>query len=156
MMRRIARSLLRPIVENGAFFFAMYVLGVLCAVLTLPHWRGAHLYDHLFSELFLDVYVTCVLLTLLPRKVRLWVRRALYVVLYAVGMVDVYCFWKFGSTLTPTMLLLVGETDAREASEFFHAYLTPEVFFSPVGWLLAHVAAGQPRQLGALARLGGS
>lgn len=118
MMRRIARSLLRPIVENGAFFFAMYVLGVLCAVLTLPHWRGAHLYDHLFSELFLDVYVTCVLLTLLPRKVRLWVRRALYVVLYAVGMVDVYCFWKFGSTLTPTMLLLVGETDAREASEF--------------------------------------
>ena len=121
MMRRIARSLLRPIVENGAFFFAMYVLGVLCAVLTLPHWRGAHLYDHLFSELFLDVYVTCVLLTLLPRKVRLWVRRALYVVLYAVGMVDVSCCWKFGSTLTPTMLLLVGETDALKASEYFQA-----------------------------------
>lgn len=141
MMRRIARSLLRPIVENGAFFFAMYVLGVLCAVLTLPHWRGAHLYDHLFSELFLDVYVACVLLTLLPRKVRLWVRRALYVLLYAVGVVDVYCFWKFGSTLTPTMLLLVGETDAREASEFFHAYLSPEVFFSPVGWLLVLAVA---------------
>ena len=34
------------------------------------------------------------------------------------------------------MLLLVGETNSREAGDFFHAYLSPDVFFSPVGWLL--------------------
>lgn len=133
---KIARGLTAPLVKNGTFFVMMYALGVLCAVLTLPHTRGAHLYDNLFLELFLDIYVTCAVLALLPQKVRTWVRRLLYVVLYAVAVVDVYCFWKFGSTLTPTMLLLVAETDAREASEFLHSYLSPDVVFSPVGWLL--------------------
>ena len=135
-IRLIACGLTRPLAANGTFFVMMYALGVLCAVLTLPHWRGAHLYDNLFAELFLDTYVACVVLTLLPRKARVWVRRLLYVVLYAVAVVDVYCFWKFSSTLTPTMLLLVAETDAREASEFLHSYLSPDVVFSPVGWLL--------------------
>ena len=133
---KIARGLTAPLVKNGTFFVMMYALGVLCAVLTLPHTRGAHLYDNLFLELFLDIYVTCAVLALLPQRVRTWVRRLLYVVLYAVAVVDVYCFWKFGSTLTPTMLLLVAETDAREASEFLHSYLSPDVVFSPVGWLL--------------------
>ena len=133
---KIARGLTAPLVKNGMFFVMMYALGVLCAVLTLPHTRGAHLYDNLFLELFLDIYVTCAVLALLPQRVRTWVRRLLYVVLYAVAVVDVYCFWKFGSTLTPTMLLLVAETDAREASEFLHSYLSPDVVFSPVGWLL--------------------
>ncbi len=133
---KIARGLTAPLVKNGTFFVMMYALGVLCAVLTLPHTRGAHLYDNLFLELFLDIYVACAVLALLPQRVRTWVRRLLYVVLYAVAVVDVYCFWKFGSTLTPTMLLLVAETDAREASEFLHSYLSPDVVFSPVGWLL--------------------
>ncbi len=132
----IVRLLTRPIVANGTFFVMMYVLGVLCAVLTLPHWRGAHLYENLFAELFLDTYVACAVLTLLPCRVRRWVRRLLYVVLYTVAVVDVYCFWKFGSTLNPTMWLLVAETDAREASEFLRSYLSADVVFSPVGWLL--------------------
>ncbi len=135
-IRQIAHGLIRPLVANGTFLVMMYALGVLCSVLTLPHQRGAHLYDNLFLELFLDTYVACVALTLLPRKVRVWVRRLLYVALYAVAVVDVYCFWKFSSTLTPTMLLLVAETDAREASEFLHSYLSPDVVFSPVGWVL--------------------
>lgn len=59
-------------------------------------------------------------------------------------LVDVYCFVKFDTTITPTMLLLVGETDSREAAEFLESYLTGSVVFSRLGWvllvLLAHVA----------------
>lgn len=51
-------------------------------------------------------------------------------------MVDVYCFVKFDTTITPTMLLLVGETDGREATEFLESYLTPDVVFSRLGWVL--------------------
>ena len=124
-----------PIRVNAVFFVFMYVLGVTCEWLTLPHSRGAQIYDNLYLELFFDLYLVCLLLTLLPKVVRTWVRRLLYVVLYAVAVVDVYCFVKFDTTLTPSMLMLVGETNSREAGEFLRSYLTAEVMFSRVGWV---------------------
>src|SRR3712207_8730860 len=56
--------------------------------------------DNLFLELFLNDYIACIILTLLPAGVRVWVKRLFYVIIYAVTIVDVYCFWKFASTLT--------------------------------------------------------
>lgn len=136
IIKNIARFLLKPIALNAVFFVTMYVLGVLCAFLTLPEQKGSHLYDNLFSELFLDIYLTCVLLSLIPSCMRRWVRGLFYIVLYAVAIIDVFCFWKFSSSLTPTMLLLVGETNSREAGDFFNTYLSTDVIFSPIGWLL--------------------
>ena len=136
IIKNIARLLLKPIALNAVFFVTMYVLGVLCAFLTLPEQKGSHLYDNLFSELFLDIYLACMLLSLIPSRVRRWVRALFYVVLYAVAIIDVFCFWKFSSSLTPTMLLLVGETNSREAGDFFNTYLSTDVIFSPIGWLL--------------------
>ena len=136
IIKNIARLLLKPIALNAVFFVTMYVLGVLCAFLTLPEQKGSHLYDNLFSELFLDIYLVCVLLSFIPSRVRRWVRGLFYVVLYTVAIIDVFCFWKFSSSLTPTMLLLVGETNSREAGDFFNTYLSTDVIFSPIGWLL--------------------
>lgn len=136
IIKNIARLLLKPIALNAVFFVTMYVLGVLCAFLTLPEQKGSHLYDNLFSELFLDIYLACMLLSLIPSRVRRWVRGLFYVVLYTVAIIDVFCFWKFSSSLTPTMLLLVGETNSREAGDFFNTYLSIDVIFSPIGWLL--------------------
>lgn len=141
IIRRMAQLIMLPLQRNGMFFITMYALGVLCAVLTLPDTKGAHLYSNLWLELFLDTYVACAVLAPLPQKVRVWVRRLLYVVLYGVAIIDVFCFWKFGSTITPSMLLLVGETDSREAGEFFNTYLNLGVLFSPVGWILLLMAA---------------
>ena len=58
-----------PLRKNPAFFVFMYVLGCVCAWSTLSHARGAELYDNLYLELFLDVYVLTALLSLLPRVV---------------------------------------------------------------------------------------
>ena len=130
-----------PLQTNALFFVSMYVLGVAGEWITLPHVKGVHLYGNLYLELFIDLYVACVVLTLLPVAVRRWVRRVLYVVAYTVTVIDTYCFWKFKSTITPTMLLLVDETDAREASEFIKSYLSADVITSPVGWLLLIMVA---------------
>jgi len=134
-----------PIKVNAMFFVSMYLLGVVCEWITLPNDKEAHLYSNLYLELFFDLYLACIVLLLIPEKIRKWVKRVLYVVLYAVAIVDVYCFWKFESTLTPTMLLLVGETDSREAGEFIKQYLSPDVFVSRVGWIfllvILHVLA---------------
>ena len=133
---RVLAAVAEPLRRNCTFAVFMYLLGCITAWATLPNVRGAHLYDNLYLELFLDVYVLTLILTLLPRKVMIWVRGFFYVVLYATAVVDVYCFVKFQSTLTPTMLQLVGETDSRESGEFLRSCVSPDVLMSDVGWVL--------------------
>ncbi len=133
-------ALFAPIEKNGAFFVFMFVLGYLCTQLEImPYYlrnRGAEPYDLTVPELFLDLYVVCVLLTLIPRIVRVGVRALLYVLLYSVAIVDMYCYERFESTLTPTMLMLVGETTPQEASEFLTGYLSWDIVSTMVGWVL--------------------
>ncbi len=125
-----------PIQLNALFFVFMYTLGIICAYATLPTTKDSHVYENLYLELFLDLYVVCTILALLPKKIRKWVRLLLCVVLYVVAIIDVYCFVKFDSTLTPTMLLLVGETNSHEAKEFLQTHLTTDVLLGPVGWII--------------------
>ena len=133
-------ALFAPIEKNGAFFVFMFVLGLLCTQLEImPYYlrnRGAEPYDLSVPELFLDIYIVCVLLTLIPRKIRIYVRALLYVLLYGVAIVDMYCYERFESTLTPTMLMLVGETTPQEASEFLTGYLSWDIVRTMVGWVL--------------------
>ena len=129
-----------PIEKNGAFFVFVFALGWLCTQLEImPYYlrnRGAQPYELALPELFLDIYVACVVLTLIPRKVRFWVRALLYLLLYGIAIVDVFCYIRFESTLTPTMLMLVGETSSQEASEFLSAYLSWDIITSELGWVL--------------------
>ena len=127
---------LLPITRNAVFFVMMFILGTVCTYAVLPERRGAHVFEFWWQELFVDVYFVCALLAALPEKVRRWVRLALYIIFYAIAIVDVYCFVKFDSTLTPTMLLLVGETNSGEASEFFRSYFSWDLLSSRLGWVL--------------------
>lgn len=140
-----------PIKSNGAFFVFMYALGMVCTHAVVPNHKWAHAYELAPYELFFDVYALCVLLALLPAGIRLWVRRVFYTVAYLLAVIDVYCFVKFDSTITPTMLLLVGETDSREAGEFLASYLSLDIIFSRVGWVLSvmllHLACAEATRL---------
>ena len=132
--------LFTPIQKNSAFFVFMFALGWICTQLELmPVYligKGAEPYQLSEPELFLDIYAVCVVLTLIPRKVRYWVRALLYIILYATAIVDMYCYVRFESTLTPTMLMLANETTGQEASEFLRGYITWDVVTSKVGWVL--------------------
>lgn len=136
LITKFFRVALLPLRTHATFFIMMYVLGVVCAWLTLPPTKGAILYEFLYLELFVDLYGLCLILTLLPRGLARWVKGFLYVVFYATTLVDVYCFNKFQSALTPSILLLISETDSREAAEFVKSYLTLELLFSKVGYIL--------------------
>ena len=123
-----------PIRHNANFFAFMYILGVLTAFVTLP--KRHEVYDNLYLELFFDLYILCALLAFIPKKIRFWLRGVLYFALYATAIADIYCFVNFGSTLNPSMLMLVGETNSNEASNFIAACLSSDVIFSSVGWVL--------------------
>lgn len=127
----------QPIKDNASFFFFMYLIGILVSYAELPaNNPDAAVYSNLWLELFLDLYVICIILTLFPLKVRRWIRAFLYIIAYCTSLTDLFCWVKFQSTLNPSMLLLVGETDEREASEFFSSYFTSDLIFSSVGLLL--------------------
>lgn len=136
LLRRLAEGVLLPLRRNLPFFLFMYVLGVLVSVLTFNWDHPSRFYGNTWWELFLDLYVVCLILALFPKKVRRWLRGAIYAVLYGLALVDVYCYQSFGSTITPSMLMLVGETDAREAGDFFTSLLSPEIIFGNVGFIV--------------------
>ena len=146
-MKKIGYLLSRaftPIRVNFAFFVFMFLLGYACTQLEVPDKKGYYPYSLAPIELFLDLYVVCLILSFIPIKIRRWIRATMYAILYPVSIIDMYCFVRFGSTLTPTMLLLVGETNSSEASEFFTTYLDWGLLLSPIGLILllmlAHIA----------------
>jgi len=140
----IADMILAPILRNKLFFFFMYLLGIVSSYLVVPKVRNAHVYDNLWLELFFDLYIICIPLAILPFRIRRWVRGIVAAIAYIVTIIDTFCFVKFQATLNPTMLLLVGETDSREAGEFFSSYFTTDIIFSGVGIvvliMLAHIS----------------
>ena len=130
---RLLGKALYPIWGNALFFIFMFWLGYECTVLEVPHVKGAKPYALAAEELFVDIYFVCLLLIILPKKIRRWCRIALYALLYLTAIIDVYCFVKFNSTLTPTMLLLVSETTGSEAAEFISTYLSWDIIRTEVG-----------------------
>ena len=132
--------LFSPIQQNGAFFVFMFALGWICTQLEImPYYlrnRGAEPYELSAPELFLDIYFLCVILTLIPKKFCIWVKALLYIFLYGVALVDMFCYERFESTLTPTMLMLAMETTGQESREFLSGYLSWETVKSGVGWIL--------------------
>lgn len=133
-IKKMLRLAFAPIKGNASFFVFMYALGIICAYATTPRWGT--IYDNLWLELFVDTYVVSAFLVLIPLKARRVVRAVLYLILYSTALADTYCFVNFGSTLNPSMLMLVGETNSSEASNFISACLSPTVIFSKVGWIL--------------------
>ena len=139
-MKRLSSLLalvVKPLQLNAAFFVFMFALGWFCTQTEVQlHLKGAKPYELSAPELFFDLYLLCTLLALVPEKARRWVRLAVAVVLYAVALVDVFCYVRFESPLTPTMLMLFFETNSREASEFLQAYVSTDTLWSPVGGVL--------------------
>lgn len=111
----------------------LYLLGITSSIVTIPNYKEAHMYDNAPWELFIDVYLLCALVMLIPkRKVRNVVKALIYTLMYSLYIVDTFCFVKFNSTINPTMLLLVGETNSGEAGEFLSSYVTADLLTSPV------------------------
>ena len=132
--------LFTPIQKNGAFFVFMFSLGWICTHLEImPYYlrnKGAEPYELTVPELFLDIYVVCTLLMLIPQKIRIWVKGVLYVFFYGLALVDMFCYERFESTLTPTMLMLALETTGQEAREFLSGYLSWDIVKTGVGWIV--------------------
>lgn len=125
-----------PIAKNPSFFVFMYALGMAAAACTVNYKWKQTLYEYSWFELFLWVYFFGSILAMLPKWPSRILKVLFYIVTYTVSIVDVYCFVKFESAINPSILMLMSETDPREASEFFSAYLSPDIIATNLGWIL--------------------
>ena len=135
--------------DSLGFLVFMYALGIVESYAVLSHWKGAKVYDNLYYELFFDLLILTFLVALVPQKIgkfplRKSVRGFVYVIAYLLAIIDTFCMVQFGNTISPSMLLLVGETTGNETAEFFSTYVNLEVVFTTeLGWvllvLLAHI-----------------
>lgn len=96
-----------------------------------------------FLELFLDIYLVCLVLSFLPEKVRLALKFILSFILYFLAIVDIFLIKRLGSPITPTFVQMVLETDKSEATEALSSYVTLNNALSPVllvvGLIIIHV-----------------
>ena len=150
--------LFSPIQKNGAFFVFMFAQGWICTQYEImPYYlrnKGAEPYELSLPELFLDIYVVCAFLTLirpsyassgskfftLHSSLFTTIRAVLYIFFYGLALVDMFCYERFESTLTPTMLMLAMETTGQEAGEFLSGYLAWDIVKTGVGWILLLIA----------------
>lgn len=138
--------------KNLTFGVFMYILGCVVAWTTLPNTKGAALYDNLYWELFMDVSILCLFLRVLPEKVRKVVTVLFSVVAYLAALVDVYCFISYDTTINPSMVMLLNETNSKEAGEFLSTIFSSEVIFSDIRYIISLamlniVAAFVPKRL---------
>lgn len=104
-----------PLVRYGVFLVAMVVLAVTTAyIVGRPHARQAFF----ALQFFVDIYVLCAVLCLLPRRVGQWVKAVIYGCAYALAIAETYLYYRFHLYFSPTMLNLLWETNPGEASEF--------------------------------------
>ena len=121
-----------PIYRNRVFFVFMYLLGTLC-IFTTGEKSYLPYFIKLYAELFLELYLLCLLLSFFPQKARSFCHFILSFIFYSLAIVDLFCFNRFGTTISPNILRLITETNSTEASEFFHAYITTDIILSPIG-----------------------
>lgn len=125
-----------PIAKSPAFVVFMTALGLISAACTVHYEWKQELYEYTVPELLLWVYILAAVLAVLPKWPYRVLKALFYIVAYTVSIVDVYCFVKFESALNPSILMLMAETDMREAGEFFTAYLSPDIIMTNFGWVL--------------------
>ena len=131
LLGRLLGYVFYPIQKSPAFFVFMFVLGYVCNRLGTPTFSELGIF-----ELFADIYLLCIILSFIPWRIRRWVKGAIYVAMYLTSVVDMYCTVKFGSTFTPTMLLLMEETTGSEATEFLKSYVDWSLLRTDLGWVL--------------------
>ncbi len=142
-MLRVLQAVARPVWNNILFVCFMY------AVWGITVWRqvqyegevGLHM-----AELFIDLYLLCLFLQLLPRKVAYIARGFFYTAGYALAFFEVFLTERFLMLFTPTTLRLWMETTGEETKEFFKAYFTGDAMWHTLLWfvplLVANIVLG--------------
>lgn len=120
-----------PFRHNIRFFIFMYILGTICLFTTSEISYSPYFFKQFF-ELFLDIYIFCAIITILPNPVQIIILLGASSISYFITIVDLFCYIRFGSTLSPSILRLMTETNQAEAIGFLKSYIDTNILLSPL------------------------
>ena len=122
----------KPISGNILFFLMMYVLGMFTTFLHV-HTFNFKIPRINFLTWVFDLYLLCIILTLLPRKIRTYSHLLITLFLYFFAIIDAFCVEKFRARFGFEILNVILETNPRESSEFVNKYIGLDGLLSSVG-----------------------
>ncbi len=134
-LEKILNIVLRPIQKNLIFFIFLYLLGILTMMIEVWTLNFKIQRFNFFSWVF-DLYLLCILLMILPSKVRIWGRIIFATILYLLSIINSFCVYKFYAKIGTEILNVILETNPREASEFINKYINLDIFQSGIGIIL--------------------
>lgn len=128
-------KVLKPIKKNVLFFIFMYLLGVVTifvevAVLgyTIPYFN--------FLSLFLDIYLACLFVLIVPRRLGTFFVYAFSIIAYILSIVNAFCVEHFFARIGLEIVNVILETNFRESSEFIEKYINIGVLWSGTGLII--------------------
>lgn len=124
--------------ENVLFFLLMYLLGITNIV--FEPWNGSRFW--MSFELFADLYILCVFIRLFPSQLQRFIRFSFAIVAYVPAIIDMGCYVRLDMPITPMLLQLVLQTNAREAQEALSTYVNLHMFASPLLLVLIQAIVG--------------
>ncbi|MCH5307438.1 MAG: phosphoethanolamine transferase [Prevotella sp.] len=125
----IINKIMLPINKNQRFYLSIIVLFSI-SILFIEYGRCSRMRAGL--EMFADVYFLCVIITILPVKLRKPIKYIVFGLLYVIGLVDMVCYQIMGTALVPAVVQTWLQTNIQEATEVLHTYLKPSLLFSPI------------------------
>ena len=103
-------------------------------------WNGSRFW--MCFELFADLYLLCALLLVFPTKVRNYLQKALAIFFYFLALIDMACYVRLQTPITPMLLQLLLQSNWRESSEALNSYLNIGMLFSPLSLVLVQAVIG--------------
>ena len=133
---KLISMVLKPVRNNFCFFIFMYILGVITIIievitlhLSIPRFN--------FLSLILDIYILCLIQTILPRRAKRFFVLLVSFIAYVLAIINAFCVEHFYARIGPDILNVVLETNPRESSEFLHKYIGIELLWSGTGAIIA-------------------
>lgn len=123
---------LRPIKKNALFFIFMYLLGVVTIFVEVIV-LGFKIPLFNFLSLLLDIYLMCLFLMIVPRRLAGFFVIIFSLILYLLAIVNAFCVEHFYAKIGLEIINVVLETNPRESSEFIDKYINIGVLWSGTG-----------------------
>ena len=134
-INRVVQIVLMPVKNNYLFFIFMYLLGVITTFIEVIV-LGIKIPRFNFLSLILDIYILCLLLTIIPKRFRGFFRTLFSLSAYVLAIINAFCVEQFYARIGLEILNVILETNPRESSEFIDKYINIGVLWSSVGVIL--------------------
>ncbi len=118
LISNIISACTKPITKNLLFFVFMYILGLFISTV-----EGT-ICTRLCLELFIELYLYCTCLALLPPSLSHTLRIISYILLYLLSLIEIWFYLNMDTTISPTLLQLAIQTNINESSEAINSYLS--------------------------------